>query len=775
MNHRDADQLTAIRVQLERLNRLYAMLSRINRCIVRSDDTHELYDDACRIAVEDGGFLFAWIGLVEPAGQHVIQVARAGAAAELGRARIEVTDDPDRQSPVGIAIRECRACIVNDIAADPAFPQDWKSMLDEVGARALAALPLAMDGRVIGSLVVAAGEPDYFLAAEVQLLGEVAEDLSFALRVMRREEQRIGAETKIRYLAYYDADTGLPGRALFAERLAAAGEQTVAVLAVNLRRYHGILQTLGQAAGPRLARAVANRLEALLPTAAVARISESEYACLLESPPGVRVVEDTALRVHDGLAESIQIDGGEVFLDPFIGIALHPRDGAAAEIIDAALLAAGTADRDTGSYCRLFVAGMDGSSRRQLDMETALRRGLERREFVLHFQPQVDLASGRIVGAEALLRWQRPGHGLVPPAQFIPLLEANGLIVAVGEWVMAEACACAKRWQDQGLTPFRMAVNISARQFEDSDVGALVRRVLDGTGLEPRWLELEVTESAVLLNAEAVIRTLNDLKSRGVSHALDDFGTGYSSLSYLQRLPMSRIKIDQSFVADLTSNPQDAAIVRAVIGMAHSLELTVIAEGVETAGQLAFLRGLECEEIQGYHFSRPLAEDAFVALLRENPCLAPTVETAPPERVLLVLDNEPSVLTALRRVLRRTDFRLLTATSAQEGFDLLARHPVGVVVCDQRMIEMTGTEFLRRVRALHPHAVRVVLSGYTELNSVIDAVNRGAIYKFITKPWDDAALIESLRDAFHLHDIERKNRDLSRRLQQMLAAAPPPA
>ena len=275
----------------------------------------------------------------------------------------------------------------------------------------------------------------------------------------------------------------------------------------------------------------------------------------------------------------------------------------------------------------------------------------------------------------------------------------------------------------------------------------------------------------MLLNAEAVIATLNQLKGHGVSHALDDFGTGYSSLSYLQRLPVARIKIDQSFVANITADPNDAAIVRAVVGMAHSLGMSVIAEGVETEGQLGYLRGLQCEEIQGYYFSWPLPADAFADLLREDRRLAPAVKERQAERVLLLLDDEPNVLAALRRLLRRTDIRVVATTSPKEAFDLMATNPVGVVVCDQRMPEMTGTEFLRRVKDLHPDVVRIVLSGYTDLNSVIDAVNRGAIYKFLPKPWDEEVLLASLRDAFHMHEMEKDNRVLTIQVKELLAAA----
>jgi EAL domain-containing protein (putative c-di-GMP-specific phosphodiesterase class I)/FixJ family two-component response regulator/GGDEF domain-containing protein len=776
MTHSDKDDdLPAIRHKLERLNRLYAMLSRINRSIVRAEDPYVLYEAACQIAVEHGAFGLAWIVLVEPAIRRVAAVAHAGTAVDKERLLATDADAPGDPCPAVTAIREDRVCVVNDLAGD-GHRTVWRSSLAEAGLWGAAAFPLRLEGHVVGVFMVASGEPEYFKEAEVRLLEEVADDISFALGVMRREEKHIAAETKARYLAYYDSQTGLPGRVRFEERLAAACEvaddRTVAVLAVNLRRYHGVLQVLGQAAGAHLARSMATRLEALLPTSAVGRITESEFATFLAvAPDRLDLVEETAWSIHAALAQTIPANGREIFVDPFIGIALYPKDGAAADALNAALMAATTGAVDATSICRFYVADMDRHSRGKLDLEEALRRALEREEFVLYYQPQVDLASGRVVGAEALLRWQRPDCGLVPPLDFIPLLEETGLIVPVGEWVMQEACRRAKGWQDEGLAPLRMAVNLSARQFQDTDVAAMVLHALDASGLEPCWLELEITEGIVLLNAEAVIGTMNQLKAHGVSHALDDFGTGYSSLSYLQRLPVAHIKIDQSFVANITADPNDAAIVRAVVGMAHSLGMSVIAEGVETEGQLGYLRGLQCEEMQGYYFSRPLPPDAFAALLREGRGLAPAVVAQKPERVLLLLDDEPNVLASLRRLLRRTEFRVLATTSPKEAFELMAANPVGVVVCDQRMPEMTGTEFLRRVKELHPGAVRIVLSGYTDLNSVIDAVNRGAIYKFLTKPWEDDVLLTSLHDAFRLHEMERDNRVLSMQVKELLAAA----
>jgi EAL domain-containing protein (putative c-di-GMP-specific phosphodiesterase class I)/GGDEF domain-containing protein/ActR/RegA family two-component response regulator len=761
--------------ELERLNRLYAMLSHINRTIVRTEDPQDLYATACRIAIEYGGYALAWVSLLEPGSDRVVPVASAGV---MTTAQMEDIADAfaGQGGPTVDAKRAGSPVIVNDTGATPSSGP-WQAMRELWGIRSGASFPIRLEGDIIGAFNVAGNEPNGFRDREINLLVEVADDLSFALDGIRRTEKHMAAETKMRYLAYYDSRTGLPTRVLFEERLAeacrnAAGK-TVAVLVANLRRYHGIVQLLGPGAGLDIIRAMAARLEAALPALPVARISESKFALMVSEPTGLDVVEELAWSIQRELASPTRADGQELFLDPFVGIAVFPQDGEQGEILKHATQAAGVPSDYSGSSCRFFNSDLDDGSRKRLDLDTALRRALERNEFRLHYQPQIDLASGRVIGTEALLRWQRPDYGLVSPLEFVPLLEDNGLIGAVGEWALHEACRRTKQWQDEGLPSFRVAVNLSARQFHDGDIRAIVRRALDATGLDPRWLELELTEGIVLLNAEGVIRTMHDLNADGVSHALDDFGTGYSSLSYLQRLPVARIKIDRSFVTHITSSPSDAAIARAVVGMAHSLGLSVIAEGVETEGQLGFLRGIGCEEIQGYFFSRPLPEDEFTALLREGRCMPP-MNAGKPERVLLLVDDEASVISSLSRLLRRQGYRIVSTTSAREGFDLLAMHRPGVVICDQRMPEMTGTEFLRRVKELHPDTVRIVLSGYTELSSVIDAVNHGAVFKFLTKPWEDDGLIECIKDAFRIYELGGENRELSSRLLAGQAGGSPP-
>lgn len=755
--------------ELERMNRLYSMLSHVNRAIIRTEEPQELYNATCRIAVEHGGFMLAWIGLLDPSGSGVAPVAAAGMATAVQIREIAaMTAGP---SPTMEALRTGRPIIVAEIRSAPEMAA-WRDIAEQWNIRSGGAFPIRLEGSIIGALNIAASEPDFFRSAEVSLLIEVADDLSFALDGMRREEKRIAAETRIRYLAHYDPQTGMPSRTLFEENLAATCQdpacKSVAVLVANLRRYHGIVQLLGPAVGQEIIRVMASRLEAALPALPVARVTESKFAVMLRSPEGLDVAEELAWKMHHALAGSIPAAGQEIFLDPFVGIAIYPRDGTPAEVLKHAMQAA--AAQDMGGSCRFFFPDMDDESRRRLDLDAALRHALERGEFELHYQPQVNLSSGQIVGVEALLRWRRPGHGLMSPQHFIHMLEDSGLIVAVGEWVLHEACRRGRQWQDEGLPPLRIAVNLSARQFHGADIRTLVRRTLDATGLAPQWLELELTESIVLLDAEGVIRTLHDLNADGITQALDDFGTGYSSLSYLQRLPVSRIKLDRSFVTHITSSPHDAAIARAVVGMAHCLGLSVIAEGVETEGQLGFLHGIGCQEIQGYYFSPALADADAADLLREGRGIQP-LQRNQPERLLLLVDDEPSILSALNRVLRRKGYRILTTTSAREGFDLLATHRPGVVICDQRMPEMTGTEFLRRVKELYPETVRIVLSGYTELNSVIDAVNHGAVYKFITKPWEDEALCECIEDAFRIYQLDQENRTLSHQLQAYHAHA----
>lgn len=401
-----------------------------------------------------------------------------------------------------------------------------------------------------------------------------------------------------------------------------------------------------------------------------------------------------------------------------------------------------------------------------LSMENDLRRALAERQFALHYQAKVDLHSGKITGVEALIRWQHPTLGLVSPAVFLPIAEQSGLIEGLGEWTLEKACQQLAAWQQLGLCELKMAVNLSAAQFNQPGLSELVVRLLRDSGVEAKRLVLEITEAYLIRDIEESIRAMQTLRDTGIDLALDDFGTGLSSLNYLSRFPINAVKIDRSFMTDVTSNPSTAALVRSIIGMARELRLKVVAEGVETEGQLQFLQRQHCDEAQGYLIGKPLPPEEFVEFYEQFSGLPPRLGSSElMERTLLLVDDEINILNALKRQLRSQGYRVLTATSAVEGFELLAKHPVGVILSDQRMTEMSGTEFLRRVKQLYPQIVRLVLSGYSDFKSITDAINQGAIYKFLSKPWDEELLHDTLREAFQHYELAQENVNLNQALR----------
>jgi len=449
------------------------------------------------------------------------------------------------------------------------------------------------------------------------------------------------------------------------------------------------------------------------------------------------------------MGRAFDYQGEEVHLDPCIGVALFPNDGhdydSIAQGAEAALQRAlASKDERYAFYRPELNEGMYERFR----VESALRRALERDELIVYYQPQVSLSTGAIIGFEALLRWQHPELGLIAPGRFIALAEETGLILPIGERVLRLACQQSCAWQREGLRAVPVSVNLSARQFSER-IADTVARILEDTGLEPGLLELELTESASMDDPQKTYEILCKLKDTGVLLAIDDFGTGYSNLNYLKRFPVDRLKLDQSFVRDLISDPDDLSISRAVIALAHGLRLEVIAEGVETEGQLALLAQNGCDAIQGYLFGRPAPAADCARMLREEKSLA--LEKLQPQsyaRTLLYVDDEAHLLAAVRRAMRHSGYRVLVAGSADEAFEILATTEVGVLLCDQRMRGMSGTEFLSRVKQMYPNVVRMVLSGYTDLQSVTDAVNRGSIFKFLTKPWIEEELTEAVREAF---------------------------
>lgn len=437
------------------------------------------------------------------------------------------------------------------------------------------------------------------------------------------------ADKRIQHLAYFDQLTGLPNRALFVDRLTstiAAAERTgrvLTVLSINLDRFQVVNDTLGHAAGDEILKTVAERLAgAVREVDTVARVGADQFVALL---PVIRKAEDAALVVRKLfviLKPVIVINGHKLHLTASIGVSLYPMDGTDAETLlknaDAALHKA----KERGGACHQFFTNeMHVALSERFTMERELPKALKQGQLVLHYQPVVDATTGNIVEAEALVRWQHPDKGLLSPAKFIPLAEETGLVVPLGDWVLRAACLQTKAWQEKGLAPISIAVNLSARQLSDPGFPAAVKRVLDKTGLDPSRLKLELTESMIMEDEERVAGLLRALYEAGISFSIDDFGTGYSSLGRLPRFPIKTLKIDWTFVRDMTSNPRHATVINAIIAMAHSLDLETVAEGVETEEQLTFLRAYTCDKFQGYLMSPPLPPDKFAQLLAEKTTL----------------------------------------------------------------------------------------------------------------------------------------------------------
>jgi EAL domain-containing protein (putative c-di-GMP-specific phosphodiesterase class I)/CheY-like chemotaxis protein len=379
----------------------------------------------------------------------------------------------------------------------------------------------------------------------------------------------------------------------------------------------------------------------------------------------------------------------------------------------------------------------------------------------LLYQPQVSLETGAIVGVEALLRWHCAEFGAVSPDEFIPIAERSGLIAKIGDWVIRQACLQSQRWRQAGLPAIRVGVNVSPVQFQTGDVVATIQRALMDTGVEPGSLGVEVTESAFLEDSERVAATLRTLKDSGVEIALDDFGTGLSSLSRLRRLPIDVIKVDRSFVSDITAAAQSASVTRSIISLAHELKIRVLAEGVETEPQVNMLVANGCDRFQGYFFSKAVPAGAIAAMLQESRRLPEHLTHRKARtRTLLLVDDEESIVSALKRLFRRDGYTILTARSGAQGLEILAGSRVDVILSDQRMPGMSGVEFLRQAKILCPDTIRMTLSGFTELQSIIDAVNEGAVYKFLTKPWDDDLLREHVAQAFQQKELADENRRL---------------
>ena len=437
------------------------------------------------------------------------------------------------------------------------------------------------------------------------------------------------AESHLLYMAHHDALTDLPNRTLLRNRLnrgiarARRGDSSFALHVVDLDGFKGINDVLGHSAGDKFLKLVAQRLRAVVSERdTVARLGGDEFAIIQTRVNGTQDAADLAARIKETVAVPQILGGERLACTASIGITLHPSDGSDADqLLKNADLAMYRAKSDGGNVYRFYASDMNTRAVAAAALDTALREAVEKEQFILYYQPQVDVRTGQIVGAEALLRWLRPDRGIVAPGEFLARAEENGLILPINEWVLREACREAKSWHRAG-PPLRVSVNLSPIQFRKQNVPLLVTRILGETGLEPWRLDLELTENIVMENADAVARDLQQLRDLGVKISIDDFGTGYSSLTYVKQFPVDRLKIDQCFIRNLANDPNDAVIIRAIVSLGHSLELDVVAEGVESREQMQLLRFEGCHEMQGYYFAKPMPASEFVKFVADGPALA---------------------------------------------------------------------------------------------------------------------------------------------------------
>lgn len=594
-------------LRIIRINRSLRLLSGINAVIVRRREREELFSEFCRLSIEDGGFPAVWIaGRNTLTGERRVVVWRAASSVAP-----DLREEADRllwdETTTGKTLLSGEEIVRNGTTGE--------EELSGTSFRSFAAFPVRLGEEEQGALVFHASESDAFDQSERELLRELADNLSFALEAIEKRE-------RLDYLAYHDGLTGLANRALFLDRLEQSldlpdtATHLTAVVVLSVERMQSLFDTLGRNAGEALLGMLASRLSGIVSNPnKLGRIGENTFALILNVLPSVEeVVHFLRDRIVSEISNPFHVAGQEVRVLTRIGIALSPEESRNAEtLLSFATTALANAQRE-GETFLFYTRGMNDLVMERLSLESRLIRALRNGEFVLYYQPKVQIATGKLEGVEALIRWQDPERGMVLPSGFIPVLEETGLILAVGEWVVRQALRDLSGWLSRGYTVPRVSVNVSSIQLRHRDfLDMLVG--LWGPDERAGLLEIEITESLILDDVKGTIANLEEIRSRGISVAIDDFGTGYSSLSYLASLPVTSLKIDQSFVAHLGDRPECLSIVSAIISLAHSLNLTVVAEGVEKAGQLTTLENLGCDAIQGFLVSEALPADAFERFL----------------------------------------------------------------------------------------------------------------------------------------------------------------
>ncbi|HET7064245.1 MAG TPA: EAL domain-containing protein [Rudaea sp.] len=567
------------------------------------------------------------------------------------------------------------------------------------------------------------------------------------------------AQAELAHSLTHDMVTDLPRFVLIEEYLqqacvdAAANDGRVIVFYLDLDRFHSINETQGRAVGDHVLRTTADRLKDLIGVnGRVAHVAADEFAIVLKDPVLAQDQVEFGETMRARIEDLIHFEERRLFVSCSVGVSCFPDNGSSPQELlrqaESAMLRAKHEGRNTViAFANEHKQELDDRFTLGLRLGDALRNG----EFLLHYQPQISGQDWRICGFEALLRWQSPEFGFLTPKRFLQVAEDLGLMDEIASFVLDAACRQARAWIDAGIDDFSISINVSPTQMHRQAFVAEMRNALAQWRLPASFIGLELTESMMTGNVERVTGTMRALKALGVKLSLDDFGTGYSSLNYLRRFPIDTLKIDQSFVHDISTDAGAAGVCRAIITLGHQLGMTVLAEGVENAAQVGYLRRNDCDFFQGYYFCKPVSSQQALEILRHRYLAHEGIEQPPEQQpTLLLVDDEENILNALIRMLRRDGYRILTATGADDALDVLGRNDVQVVISDQRMPGTSGTELLSKVKEMYPDTVRMVLSGYTDLAAVTAAINQGAIYKFLTKPWNDEELRLQIRDAFRI-------------------------
>jgi diguanylate cyclase (GGDEF)-like protein len=614
----EIDERKEAEARILQLSRVHAMLSGINSLIVRVSNRDELFNEACRLAVEEGRFRVAWCGMLDSATGMLRVVASSGDLPELPALLTPEADDRDgHDNLIMTSLRSQKAEICNNLL-NGAMTFEGRDALVGQGFRGIAVFPLITAGKSVGCLVLMTAEIGLFDAAESRLLVELAGDISFALDHIDKLE-------RLNYLAYYDSLTGLANPTLFGERLAihvgtaVRNESHFALVMLGPDRFQGYNEALGRASGDELLRTLAERFVRTVGSSdLVARLGPEQFAVIIPDSSSAYTIQATIERWwHDWLGAAFHIGGQELTISAKAGIAMFPADGTDAETLLRNAQAALKKAKDSSSKQVFYTPNLSDTLTERLTLENQMRRALGNEEFILHYQPKVDMVDRRIAGFEALMRWQNPRLGLIPPSKFIPIMEETGLIVEVGAWAMRQAIQDRTRWLEMGLPAPRIAVNVSAIQLRHEDFVRTIATTLNLIGRDA-GIDIEVTESVLLDDVSDNIDKLVAIRDLGVNIALDDFGTGYSSLSYLARLPVAALKIDRSFVTTMLDDPSATALVSTIISLARSLKLETVAEGVESEEQAKILRLLQCDQMQGFLISRPIAFDDMTVFLRHT-------------------------------------------------------------------------------------------------------------------------------------------------------------